>query len=209
MNRIIIAVLVIVAIAAVLFFANSGTTAAELADELKGKMDNFEVARGKATDKLADNTQKTIEKLSGDSPDMEGASSVLQQAQEDFSSAISQLEEELGAAVADGKALFAELDREIAKVNNPDVKAAKLEHINDVKQRWSQVYAEAAQRVAQLKNLQKETADLQILLHIETTLAKLEKNIERIRGISVQAQQLLAKIDRLKAGSTPLVSPGG
>ncbi len=179
--------------------------AAELAEKFKDSVDDFDKSRAKAAEQLSDDTKDAVKKLSSDSPDVEAASESWESAWAKFTPHIAELDTNLAAARKEAERYFAELDRNTESITNPATKASEKDKNGTIKQLWNQAHSEASQRITQLKAVQAQASDLQKVMLGEVLRGKIQSNIERIKGLASDAQDVLAKLDQLKTHSGTFV----
>jgi hypothetical protein len=177
--------------------------AAALADQFKASTEKFDSTRREASEQLAEDTKEAVKQLSEDDP--EGASESWESAWSEFAPNITRLEEDLKGARKDAEKYFAALEANTNSIPNPAVKSSEVEKNNRIKELWIRADQDASVKLAELKGVKAEADTFQKILLNEVLRGKIEKNIERLRSITSDAQVILSKLEQLKAKSKEIL----
>jgi hypothetical protein len=187
--------------------ASPATQSLAYADDLKKAVGNFEESRTETAKAISETTEQVVKELEAQpTPNLTKAADEWASAWSDVNERIAQLTSDFGTIAKSSEEYFKELEKHAEAVRNPTLKQAELEKYRAARANWNKEYAAAAENIGKLRNVEADGEDFQHILIGAALRDRIQHNIEDLREISKQANNVLTELARLTAEGQKLVN---
>jgi len=176
------------------------------ADNLKDAIDKFETSRKEVVETVGNAVEKTSGIISNESNNLPKIADDWENQWNSIMKRFSDLETNFNRVGQASNDYFEKLNETINNIGNESIKMSELQKNNNLKERYTEAYTEAANNIKKIKSVLDEGGDYHKVLLASAMRQKITANIDELKSMSLNAKKILDDLEHFTIEGKKLIS---
>jgi len=175
--------------------ANTTNKALKTGDVLKSSIEDFEKNRQKLSTSVVESLDEAQTALTQENPNMPEIAKDYEKEWKSVQNRYDKMRNGFEKIGTSSEAYFNQLNDLSSNINNEALRSEELAKNAELRRKWQTTYDEASVSVAKVTEVLESGNDFHMVLVASSIRMKLEKNVEELGNIAVQAKALLKDLE--------------